>query len=87
MGMMDGIDELERRAVARIASARRYRQMTQQQLSDVTGMPKFAICEAEGHRRHLRLGEAIRLCNALGVDLGDVVSEGPLTLRADVTDE
>lgn len=81
------MDALERRAVARIANVRRYRQMTQQQLSEATGMRKFAIAEVEGHRRHLRLGEAIALCEALGVSLGDVVSEGPLTLRADLTIE
>lgn len=85
--MMEPIYELERRAVARIASARRYRQMTQQQLSAASGLKPWTIAEVEGHRRHLRLGEAIALCDALGVDLGDVVSEGPLTLRADLTIE
>lgn len=83
--MMDSIDELERRAVARIASVRRFRQMTQQQLSDATGMRRIAITEVESHRRHLRLGEAIALCAALGVPLADVVSDGPLTLQTDVT--
>ncbi len=82
---MESIKDLEHRAVARIASVRRYRQMSQQQLSEATGMPRFAIAEVEGHRRHLRLGEAIALCAALGVALGDVVSDGPLTLQADVT--
>lgn len=85
--MMEHIDELERRAVDRIASVRRFRHMTQQKLSEATGMRRIAITEVEAHRRHLRVGEALALCNALGVSLGDVVSEGPLTLWADLTIE
>lgn len=61
--------------------------MTQQQLADAIGIRRAAVSAIECGSRNLRLGEAIALCDALGVDLGAVVSVQPLVLRADVTFE
>lgn len=84
LGIMDHIHALERRAVARIASVRRMRQMTQLQLAQAIGVHQAAMSAIESGKRYLRLGEAIAACAALGVDLGQVVSEEPLTLRTEV---
>lgn len=81
---MESIHALERRAVARIASVRRVRQMTQQQLAEAIGIHQAAMSGIEAGKRYMRLGEAIAACAALGVDLGEVVSEEPLTLRTEV---
>lgn len=78
---MSTVNEHERRAVARIASLRRYCDLTQQQLADAIGMTRVALQAVEGGNRHLRIGEAVALCAALGVDLSVVVSEQPLMLR------
>ncbi len=81
---MGHVHALERRAVARIASVRRAKQMTQQQLAEAVGIRRTGITEIESGRRYLRLGEAIAICAALGVDLGDVVADEPMALRVDV---
>lgn len=83
-GKMTVVNERERRAVARIASVRQYREMTQQQLADQVGMRRAAVSAVECGDRNLRLGEAAAICDALGVDLGAVVSEQPLVLRQEV---
>jgi transcriptional regulator with XRE-family HTH domain len=60
------------------------RQMTQQQLAEAIGIHQAALSGIESGKRYLRLGEAIALCTALGVDLGEVVSDEPFTLRTEV---
>jgi DNA-binding XRE family transcriptional regulator len=79
-----GIDTQERRAAVRLVQLRRYREMSQQRLADAAGMPRFALQAVEAGNRNLRLGEAIALCEALGVELGAVVSDQPLVLRSEV---
>lgn len=58
--------------------------MTQQQLAESIGIHQAALSAIESGKRYLRLGEAIALCAALDVSLGDVVSDDPLTLRTEV---
>lgn len=88
MARYDGrVDAQERRAVVRIVNLRRYRDMSQQALADAAGMPRFALQAVEVGQRNLRLGEAIALCTALGVELGAVVSGQPLVLRTEVVFE
>jgi len=58
--------------------------MTQKQLAEQVGIHQAAMSAIEAGKRYMRLGEAIAACTALGVDLGDVVSDEPLTLRTEV---
>ena len=48
-------------------------------------MHKQALSEVETGRRHLRLGEAIALCEALRLDIGAVVGKEPLVVH--ISDE
>jgi transcriptional regulator with XRE-family HTH domain len=84
---MGHVHALERRAVARIASVRRAKQMTQQQLAEITGIRRAALSEIEHGQRYLRLGEALALCAALGVELGAVVADEPLVLRTQIVQQ
>ncbi len=58
--------------------------MTQQQLAEAIGIHQAVMSAIESGKRYLRLGEAIALCTALGVSLGEVVADEPLTLRTEV---
>lgn len=82
--MLDHINGHERRAVARIASLRLYREMTQKQLANACGMTRNAISSIESGHRSLKLGEAVAIAEALGVDLGALVSTGDLVLNVQV---
>jgi transcriptional regulator with XRE-family HTH domain len=78
---MEHVNEYERRAAVRIANLRRYREMTQQQLATASGLSRIAIASIENCTRYIKLGEAVTLSAALGVELGDLVSAEPLVLH------
>lgn len=59
---------------------RRVRKMTQQQLSDATGINRSSLGLIEVSRRGISLGEAALICEALDVELGAMISAEPLTL-------
>lgn len=70
----------ERRVIDRLSAVRRHRKVTLQQLAADTGVPFRTISRIERGNRHLRAGEAVVLCEALGVTMAEVVSDEPLVL-------
>lgn len=60
--------------------------MSQQDLADATGIPRHAITAMETltASRHIRLGEAVTIAEALGWPLQDFIGDEPLRLVVDV---
>jgi len=73
-------DEIDRRFGARLAPLRALRRLSQQKLADRAGMPQSAISKIEAGLRSVGLGEALTLCDALHVDLLDMVRDGELQI-------
>jgi transcriptional regulator with XRE-family HTH domain len=58
------------------------RQMKQEQLADLTLMGRPTIASIEGGRQAVALHQALKLSEALGVGLGDLVAQAaPSALR------
>lgn len=55
--------------------------MTQEQLATACGLNRFVVAAIETGARGIRLGEALDLCAALGVDLAAMVNEAPMALH------
>lgn len=85
MKRIERIREHERRAIARIYTLRRYRDLTQKQLADAVGMTRGALAAMEEGDRNLRLGEAVAICEVLQVDLAALVSPEPLNIEVPIT--
>jgi transcriptional regulator with XRE-family HTH domain len=79
--MMEGIEELKDRVAARISSLRKIRKMSQRQLAEACGMHRMAINAIEAGSRSIKLTEAAAIAEALGVELGPLVSDEPLVLH------
>lgn len=60
------------------------RKMTQQQLADACGVHRAVIAGIEGGSRGIRLGEAVRICDALLVSLAEMVDAKPLSVHINV---
>lgn len=58
--------------------------MSQEQLGELVGMGRTAIVAVEAGGRRIRLGEACNLADALGVPLGDMIADKPLTITVAV---
>lgn len=55
--------------------------MSQRQLADACGVHRMTISAIECGRRSIKLGEAVAISAALGVELGPLVSAEPLVLH------
>lgn len=77
---MRALSEQDTRFAERLPTVRRVRGLTQEQVAATVGINRSAIAEIETGRRGVRLGEALDLCAALGVDLAEMCAPGPLTV-------
>jgi len=78
---MEAFLVLERRFVENVERLRRFKHLSAEEVSMGAGLPRLAVAHMEYRSRHLRLGEALALCAFLGVELNEMVSEKPLTVR------
>jgi transcriptional regulator with XRE-family HTH domain len=77
--------EHEQRFVERLHKLRKARGFTAQRLAEASGMTRVAISKIEVGLRNVSLDEAIALADALGAELKDMYSPGPVTSRVEIT--
>ncbi len=59
----------------RMRTVRSQRGLSQAQLGAMTGLTRFAVGDIESGARQARLPEAVFICEALGVGLGDMLGD------------
>ena len=69
----------------RINAARTYRRMTQQALADTAELDRTYISLVEHGRQNISIGAALKIANALGVPLGDLLAFPSASSRAGKT--
>lgn len=63
-----------------MAKLRKLRSLSQHELATACGVRRHVVVAIEAGRRGIRLGEAVTLCGALGVDLAAMVADTPMAL-------
>lgn len=72
---MGTLNQHEVRFAANVYAVRRARGMSQDDLAHAIGVGRSAVQAVEAGGRRIRLGEACDIAEALGVSLGDLISE------------
>jgi transcriptional regulator with XRE-family HTH domain len=66
----------EKRFAARVRPVRELRKLSQEKLAARSGVPQTSISKIESGASGVNLSYALALCEALNVDLLDMLSEG-----------
>jgi transcriptional regulator with XRE-family HTH domain len=70
--------EQEQRFAARVRPVREIRGLSQEKLAAKAGVPQTSISKIEAGTSGVNLSYALALCEALNVDLLDMLDEAPL---------
>ncbi|MEA2618302.1 MAG: Helix-turn-helix domain [Chloroflexota bacterium] len=72
----EGVDPIQRRVGAAIASARASARLSQERLAAEAGLGQPVISRIEAGRRRVGVDELLRIAAALGVDAGELLVVG-----------
>lgn len=70
-------DELDELVAANVRAARAYRKLRQEDLADELGWDRAIISRIEAGRRRIQLADAIALCEALDIELRQLLAGVP----------
>ncbi len=72
---------MERRFVGNVEKARRFMNLSAEEVAVGAGLPRLAVAHMEYRGRHLRFTEALAIAAFLKLDIAELISEEPLTIR------
>jgi transcriptional regulator with XRE-family HTH domain len=72
----EGLDPIQRRVGAAIASARASARLSQERLAAEAGLGQPVISRIESGRRRVGVDELLRIATALGIDAGELLATG-----------